>query len=135
MKTVSYHSTNDKVVIRNLFFSIKNLKEFFENPAFRADGLKIYPTLVIRGTGLYELWKTGRYKVFVSRHFDVANISNICCSFLLEKKFNLNLFHLPELPTITTHRFGSKSVSSSATVDPSLSCTTRHPNAAGQFGC
>eukprot|EP01132_Coremiostelium_polycephalum_P007617 gene7617-9369_t len=36
--------------------------EFFENPAFRADGLKIYPTLVIRGTGLYELWKTGTYK-------------------------------------------------------------------------
>jgi hypothetical protein len=26
-------------------------KEFFESPAFRADGLKIYPTLVIRGTG------------------------------------------------------------------------------------
>lgn len=41
-----------------------NLKEFFENPAFRADGLKIYPTLVIRGTGLYELWKTGRYKSY-----------------------------------------------------------------------
>jgi len=35
--------------------------EFFENPAFRPDGLKLYPTLVIRGTGLYELWKTGRY--------------------------------------------------------------------------
>lgn len=31
---------------------------------FRADGLKIYPTLVIRGTGLYELWKTGRYKSY-----------------------------------------------------------------------
>jgi histone acetyltransferase (RNA polymerase elongator complex component) len=28
----------------------------------RADGLKIYPTLVIRGTGLYELWKKGLYK-------------------------------------------------------------------------
>ncbi|PSN36202.1 putative elongator complex protein 3 [Blattella germanica] len=39
-------------------------QEFFENPAFRADGLKIYPTLVIRGTGLYELWKTGRYKSY-----------------------------------------------------------------------
>ncbi|XP_058126353.1 elongator complex protein 3 [Anopheles ziemanni] len=38
--------------------------EFFENPDFRADGLKIYPTLVIRGTGLYELWKTGRYKSY-----------------------------------------------------------------------
>ena len=39
-------------------------QEFFENPEFRADGLKIYPTLVIRGTGLYELWKTGRYKSY-----------------------------------------------------------------------
>ncbi|KAI8345582.1 elongator complex protein 3 [Mortierella sp. GBAus27b] len=37
-------------------------KEYFENPAFRSDGLKLYPTLVIRGTGLYELWRTGRYK-------------------------------------------------------------------------
>ena len=37
-------------------------KEYFENPDFRSDGLKIYPTLVIRGTGLYELWKTKRYK-------------------------------------------------------------------------
>jgi elongator complex protein 3 len=36
--------------------------EYFENPAFRSDGLKLYPTLVIRGTGLYELWRTGRYK-------------------------------------------------------------------------
>lgn len=41
---------------------IEGFKEFFENPQFRADGLKIYPTLVIRGTGLYELWKTGQYK-------------------------------------------------------------------------
>ena len=41
---------------------LNGFTEFFENPAFRADGLKIYPTLVIRGTGLYELWKTGRYK-------------------------------------------------------------------------
>nr|CAG4650797.1 EOG090X02DF [Simocephalus serrulatus]SVE94115.1 EOG090X02DF [Simocephalus serrulatus] len=38
--------------------------EFFENPLFRPDGLKIYPTLVIRGTGLYELWKTGRYRSY-----------------------------------------------------------------------
>eukprot|EP00126_Sphaerothecum_destruens_P001046 Sdes_comp12699_c0_seq1m3002 len=38
--------------------------EFFENPQFRPDGLKLYPTLVIRGTGLYELWKSGRYKSY-----------------------------------------------------------------------
>lgn len=41
---------------------MEQFTEFFESPAFRADGLKIYPTLVIRGTGLYELWRTGRYK-------------------------------------------------------------------------
>ncbi|KAK2725135.1 hypothetical protein QYM36_001548 [Artemia franciscana] len=43
---------------------VEQFIEFFENPAFRADGLKIYPTLVIRGTGLYELWKTGRYQSY-----------------------------------------------------------------------
>lgn len=36
--------------------------EFFENPGFRPDGLKLYPTLVIRGTGLYELYRSGEYK-------------------------------------------------------------------------
>ncbi|KAM1377163.1 hypothetical protein ACFX2F_038808 [Malus domestica] len=41
---------------------MESFREFFESPLFRADGLKIYPTLVIRGTGLYELWKTGRYR-------------------------------------------------------------------------
>ena len=41
---------------------IEQFKEYFESPAFRSDGLKIYPTLVIRGTGLYELWRTGRYR-------------------------------------------------------------------------
>ncbi|EAR84763.3 ELP3 family histone acetyltransferase (macronuclear) [Tetrahymena thermophila SB210] len=41
---------------------LESFKEFFENPDFRTDGLKIYPTLVIRGTGLYELWKNGKYR-------------------------------------------------------------------------
>jgi elongator complex protein 3 len=41
---------------------MEQFREFFENPAFRVDGLKLYPTLVIRGTGLYELWRTGRYR-------------------------------------------------------------------------
>lgn len=48
----------------NLERDVNQFIEFFENPAFRPDGLKIYPTLVIRGTGLYELWKTGRYKSY-----------------------------------------------------------------------
>eukprot|EP00897_Mesotaenium_endlicherianum_P004508 jgi/Mesen1/4085/ME000214S03276 len=41
---------------------MESFHEFFESPCFRPDGLKLYPTLVIRGTGLYELWKTGRYR-------------------------------------------------------------------------
>ena len=41
---------------------LESTKEIFENPDFRPDGIKIYPTLVIRGTGLYELWKTGKYR-------------------------------------------------------------------------
>ena len=41
---------------------MEGFREYFENPQFRSDGLKIYPTLVIRGTGLYELWKKGKYK-------------------------------------------------------------------------
>ncbi|GAU35871.1 hypothetical protein TSUD_383630, partial [Trifolium subterraneum] len=44
---------------------MESFREFFESPLFRADGLKIYPTLVIRGTGLYELWKTGR--IFITK--------------------------------------------------------------------
>uniref|UniRef100_A0A7I4CBK9 Elp3/MiaA/NifB-like radical SAM core domain-containing protein n=1 Tax=Physcomitrium patens TaxID=3218 RepID=A0A7I4CBK9_PHYPA len=41
---------------------MESFREFFENPAFRTDGLKLYLTVVIRGTGLYELWKTGKYR-------------------------------------------------------------------------
>lgn len=40
---------------------LAQFREYFENPRFRSDGLKIYPTLVIRGTGLYELWRSKRY--------------------------------------------------------------------------
>lgn len=38
--------------------------EYFENPRFRSDGLKIYPTLVIKDTGLYELWKNEQYRSY-----------------------------------------------------------------------
>ncbi len=37
------------------FLLLFYMQEFPRNPAFRADGLKIYPTLVIRGTGVDTL--------------------------------------------------------------------------------
>ncbi|EDY34587.1 histone acetyltransferase, ELP3 family [Aciduliprofundum boonei T469] len=39
-------------------------KEIFENPNFRPDMLKIYPTLVVKGTELYEMWKKGEYEPY-----------------------------------------------------------------------
>lgn len=43
----------------------KDLEQFkilFQDPRFKPDSLKIYPTLVIKGTELYDLWKKGEYK-------------------------------------------------------------------------
>lgn len=37
-------------------------KVLFEDKNFRPDGLKIYPTLVMKGTVLFDLWKNGSYK-------------------------------------------------------------------------
>lgn len=41
---------------------IEMIKEIFKDPDFRPDMLKIYPTLVIEGTKLYDMWKKGEYK-------------------------------------------------------------------------
>lgn len=40
---------------------LADLRRMFEDPEFRPDMLKLYPTLVIPGTGLYEDWRAGRY--------------------------------------------------------------------------
>lgn len=39
----------------------KEFKMLFEDERFRPDMLKIYPTLVVEGTELYEMWKNGEY--------------------------------------------------------------------------
>ncbi len=41
---------------------VRNFKRLFENPGFKPDYLKIYPTLVTEGTELNEMWKQGKYK-------------------------------------------------------------------------
>lgn len=41
---------------------IKIFKELFSNSNFKPDMLKIYPTQVIKGTKIYDLWKKGKYE-------------------------------------------------------------------------
>ncbi|HXQ48169.1 MAG TPA: tRNA uridine(34) 5-carboxymethylaminomethyl modification radical SAM/GNAT enzyme Elp3 [Thermoplasmata archaeon] len=40
---------------------LADFDRMFESPDFRPDFLKIYPTLVLPGTPLYEDWRSGRY--------------------------------------------------------------------------
>ena len=41
---------------------LRGFKKLFEDPRFKPDYLKIYPTLVTEGTPLYELWESGKYQ-------------------------------------------------------------------------
>jgi len=43
---------------------IESFRTIFTDPRFRPDMLKIYPTLVVKGTKLYEMWKEGEYKPY-----------------------------------------------------------------------
>jgi elongator complex protein 3 len=41
---------------------LNQFKVLFEDSKFKPDSLKIYPTLVVKGTKLFDLWKKGEYK-------------------------------------------------------------------------
>ena len=41
---------------------LESFRALFEDPAYRPDMLKIYPTLVLAGTGLHTMWAAGRYR-------------------------------------------------------------------------
>jgi elongator complex protein 3 len=43
---------------------LKMFKEIFEREEFKPDYLKIYPTVIVKGTELYEMWKKGEYKPY-----------------------------------------------------------------------
>ena len=40
---------------------LESFRLLFDHPAYRPDFLKIYPTLVLEGTALHEMWSHGRY--------------------------------------------------------------------------
>ncbi|PSQ02816.1 tRNA uridine(34) 5-carboxymethylaminomethyl modification radical SAM/GNAT enzyme Elp3 [Halobacteriales archaeon QS_5_70_17] len=41
---------------------LQDFRELFENADWRPDYLKIYPTLVVRGTRTYDMWRRGEYE-------------------------------------------------------------------------
>ncbi|MEM0350521.1 MAG: tRNA uridine(34) 5-carboxymethylaminomethyl modification radical SAM/GNAT enzyme Elp3 [Archaeoglobaceae archaeon] len=43
---------------------LRMFREIFEREEFRPDYLKIYPTVIVEGTELYEMWKKGEYKPY-----------------------------------------------------------------------
>ena len=47
----------------------KMFKALFENPSFQPDMLKIYPTVVVKNSALYNFWKKGRYKPLTDKVF------------------------------------------------------------------
>jgi elongator complex protein 3 len=51
---------------------IEAFQAIFEKSEFKPDMIKIYPTLTIKGTKLYELWKKGEYKPLTTE--EAANL-------------------------------------------------------------
>ena len=49
---------------------IKMFEELFSNPNFQPDMLKIYPTVVLKNSALYKLWKQGKYKPLTDKRFE-----------------------------------------------------------------
>ncbi|MEM3453225.1 MAG: tRNA uridine(34) 5-carboxymethylaminomethyl modification radical SAM/GNAT enzyme Elp3 [Candidatus Hadarchaeum sp.] len=43
---------------------LEMFRTIFSDERFKPDALKIYPTLVLPGTGLYEMWRRGEYKPY-----------------------------------------------------------------------
>lgn len=48
---------------------INDFYKLFEDTSFKPDMLKIYPTLVLRDTGLYELYRRGKYSPYSDDDF------------------------------------------------------------------
>lgn len=56
----------------------KMFMELFTNPDFQPDMLKIYPTVVLKNSVLYKIWKAGKYKPLTNKQFEklVLKIKN-----------------------------------------------------------
>ncbi|MGC9126803.1 MAG: tRNA uridine(34) 5-carboxymethylaminomethyl modification radical SAM/GNAT enzyme Elp3 [Thermoplasmata archaeon] len=48
---------------------IESFRRIFQDPSYRPDMLKIYPTLVVEKSELYEWWKEGKYRPYHEDEF------------------------------------------------------------------
>jgi elongator complex protein 3 len=48
----------------------QTFKILFSNPDFQPDILKIYPTVVLKGSKLYDIWKKGKYIPLTDKQFE-----------------------------------------------------------------
>lgn len=54
----------------NLKKDYEVFKELFNNPDFQPDMLKIYPTVVVKNSALYNFWKKSKYKPLTDKQFE-----------------------------------------------------------------
>lgn len=54
----------------NINKNYKMFKELFSNSDFQPDMLKIYPTVVVKNSDLYNLWKKKKYKALTDKQFE-----------------------------------------------------------------
>ena len=93
---------------------INAFKEYFKNPDFKPDMLKVYPCMVLKGTKLYDLWRKGKYKPlnteeaaclmielkkYVPRYVRISRLQRDIPTFMTEAGVDLTNFrqHVHEL--------------------------------------
>jgi elongator complex protein 3 len=54
----------------NLKKDYEMFRQLFTNPAYQPDMLKIYPTVVVKNSALYNFWKKKKYKALTDKHFE-----------------------------------------------------------------
>ncbi len=83
---------------------LEMIREIFENPDFRPDMLKIYPTLVIPGTTLFNLWKKGVYRSYDQETWIelIAKIKTLVPKYvrIMRVQRDLPLYHIVDGPRI-----------------------------------
>ncbi|HAI74297.1 MAG TPA: tRNA uridine(34) 5-carboxymethylaminomethyl modification radical SAM/GNAT enzyme Elp3 [Candidatus Moranbacteria bacterium] len=66
---INYH-TMPGLYGSNLKKDYKMFQELFSNSDFQPDMLKIYPTIVLKDSELYNVWKKGSYKALTDKQFE-----------------------------------------------------------------